>query len=68
VTALRSTGGSRRRTDAVVHATQLAALARGSRRPRVAGSCATLELVLTEPGRGPELRAEAAFDRPFDRR
>jgi hypothetical protein len=50
--------------DAIVHATQLAALARGL--AQAAGRWElrhALELVLTEPGRGPELRAEAAFDR-----
>jgi len=49
---------------AVVHATQLAALARGL--AQAAGRWElrhALELALTEPDRAPELRTEAAFDR-----
>ena len=49
--------------DAVVHATQMAALARGL--AQAAGRWDlrhALELVLSEPARAPELRAEAAFD------
>ena len=50
---------------AVVHATQLAALARGL--AQAAGRWElrhALELALTAPGRASELRTEAAFDRP----
>jgi len=50
--------------DAVVHATQLAALARGL--AQAAGRWElrhALELALTEPGRAAELRTESAFDR-----
>ncbi|WP_407344583.1 sacsin N-terminal ATP-binding-like domain-containing protein [Pengzhenrongella phosphoraccumulans] len=50
--------------DAVVHATQLAGLARGL--AQAAGRWElrhALELALTEPDRAAELRAEAAFDR-----
>ncbi|WP_165372782.1 ATP-binding protein [Pengzhenrongella frigida] len=51
--------------DAVVHATQMAGLARGL--AQAAGRWElrhALELALTEPDRAPELRTEAAFDRP----
>ncbi|QTE29843.1 sacsin N-terminal ATP-binding-like domain-containing protein [Pengzhenrongella sicca] len=51
-------------SDAVVHATQLAALARGL--AQAAGRWElrhALELALTEPDRAAELRTEAAFDR-----
>ncbi|NMR21020.1 hypothetical protein [Cellulomonas fimi] len=51
-------------SDAVVHATQLAGLARGL--AQAAGRWElrhALEVVLTEPERVAELRAEAGFDR-----